>query len=107
MKLYLFIDWSLHLPEDLEIEYKDVVYQLETEQKMAYISYIENFGIKKGIQQGIQQGGHNLLLELLEHKFRTIPNRYRQELLEADAERLSLLGKRVLEATSLEDVFKD
>jgi Domain of unknown function (DUF4351)/Putative transposase, YhgA-like len=103
LKLYLFIDWSLHLPEDLEIEYKDVVYQLEAEQKMAYISSIENFGIQKGIQKG----GHDLLLKQLERKFHTIPNRYRQALSEADAERLLLLGERVLEATTLEDIFKN
>jgi hypothetical protein len=43
----------------------------------------------------------------LERKFHTIPNRYRQALSEADAEKLLLLGERVLEATSLEDIFND
>jgi hypothetical protein len=98
LKLYLFIDWLLHLPEDLEIQYKEVVYQLEAEQKMAYISSIENFGIRKG--------EHDLLLRLLQRKFHTIPDHYRQELSKANAERLLLLGERVLEATSLEDIFR-
>jgi hypothetical protein len=111
LKLYLFIDWLLHLPEALEIEYKEEVYQLEAAQKMAYISTIERFGIKKGIQQGIrqgiQQGEQELLLRLLQRKFNKLPESYCQKLAEADTETLLLWGERILDAKKLEDIFKD
>src|SRR5205823_6561479 len=41
LKLYLFLDWILHLAEELEIKYKDDVYQIEESKKMAYVSSIE------------------------------------------------------------------
>jgi hypothetical protein len=103
IKLYLFIDWLLHLPEALEIKYKEEVYQLEAAQKMAYISTIERFGIKKGIQQGEQE----LLLRQLQWKFHSLPESYCQKLAEADQETLLLWGKRVLDAKKLEDIFED
>ncbi len=111
LKLYLFIDWLIHLPEVFEIEYKEAVYQLEATQKMAYISTIERFGIQKGIQQGIQQGvqqgEYQFLLHLLKCKFSSVPEKYYQKIISADAETLLKWGEQSLDAKTLSDVFKE
>ena len=109
-KLFLFIDWLLHLSAADEIEYREAVYQLEAEQNMAYISTIENFGIQKGLQkglqQGLQQGEYLLLMRLIKHKFHIIPEKYQQKLSSASADELLIWGEQLLDADSLEDVFK-
>ena len=56
INLFRFIDFSIALPEELELEYKEEVYKIQTEKEMAYISTIERLGIEQGIQQGMQQG---------------------------------------------------
>lgn len=45
--LYKFIDWLISLPEDLEIQYLNDVYELEEQKKMPYISTAERLGIEK------------------------------------------------------------
>ncbi len=103
LKLYLYIDWVLHLSEADEIKYKEAVFELEAEQNMAYISTIESMGIKKGIQQG----ECSLLMRLLKHKFRTVPKNYDRKLSEGSAEDLLRWGERVLDARSLDEVFEE
>lgn len=64
-------------------------------------------GIKVGVQQGLQQGEYSLLLRQLQRKFDTIPDTYQKKLSEADAETLLVWGERILEAKTLEDIFKN
>ncbi len=106
LKLYLFIDWLLHLSEADEIQYKEAVYRLEEEQHMAYISTIESMGIKQGLQQGLQQGESKILLRQLTRKFKDVPESYRQKLLSANDEQLLNWSDRILDAESLQDVFE-
>jgi hypothetical protein len=55
-KLYLFIDWILTLPEDLEVIYNDDIKQFEEECDMPFISGMERRGIERGRQEGIEVG---------------------------------------------------
>jgi flagellar biosynthesis/type III secretory pathway protein FliH len=64
-------------------------------------------GIQQGVQQGMQQGEYSLLLRLLEHKFKSVPESYRQRLIGADAETLLIWGERVLDANTLNEIFED
>ncbi|AML48079.1 hypothetical protein AYM02_01680 [Coxiella burnetii] len=119
IRLYLFIDWVIHLLRALEIEYQETVYHWEVEEKMAYISTIERFGIQKGLQKGLQQGfeqglqkgkqegEYMLLLKLLQRKFHVLPAVYCQKLEKADAETLLKWGERLLDADALEEIFQD
>ena len=54
--LYLFIDWVLRLPPELEAEHRQALQQYEETRSMPYISSIERFGIQKGLEQGRQEG---------------------------------------------------
>jgi predicted transposase YdaD len=55
-KLYLFIDWILTLPEDLEVIYNDDIKQFEEECDMPFISGMERRGIERGRQEGMEMG---------------------------------------------------
>jgi hypothetical protein len=54
--LFTFIDWLIGLPEHLELECLNEIYQFEETTKMAYVNSAERFGIKKGHEQGLKQG---------------------------------------------------
>ncbi|ABX78006.1 DUF4351 domain-containing protein [Coxiella burnetii] len=135
IRLYVFVDWMIHLSEPLEIEYRETLYHWEKEKKMPYISTIERFGIQKGIQQGLEQGiqqgiqqglqkglqqglqrglqkgrregEYTLLLQLLQRKFPDLSTTYREKLDQADAETLLKWGERLLDAKTLEEIFNE
>lgn len=52
--LLKFLDWLIGLPEELEIEYSNELFDLE-ETTMAYVT-IESLAIKRGLEKGLQQG---------------------------------------------------
>ncbi len=110
-KLYLFLDWLIHLSPQLEIEYKEAVYKLEETKKMAYISTIERMGREAGLIQGVikgkQEGEATLLIRQLTRKFGNLALNYRQQIEHADTETLLQWGEQLLDAKTLEDVFAD
>jgi predicted transposase YdaD len=56
-------------------------------------------------QDVFTEGEAAMLLRLLERKFRPLPEAARQRIATADAETLLLWGERVLDATSLEEIW--
>jgi len=61
--LYKFIDWLIGLPQPLELEYLNKVYDLEEAKKMPYISSAERFGMEKGREEGLEKVARHLLKE--------------------------------------------
>jgi predicted transposase YdaD len=62
-------------------------------------------GIEKGIVKGRVEGEATLLLRLLERRFGPLPAATRQRIAASDADTLLLFGERVLDASSLDEVF--
>lgn len=56
LDLFFVIDWMMQLPDRLKHQLWQNIQQLEQEQKMAYVSSIEEIGVQKGMQQGLSQG---------------------------------------------------
>jgi hypothetical protein len=56
LNLLAFIDWMLTLPLDLEREFLFEVEQLESEQRMQYVTSFERSGIRQGLLEGIKLG---------------------------------------------------
>jgi flagellar biosynthesis/type III secretory pathway protein FliH len=54
--LYKFIDWLIGLPEELEIDYLQNVYELEEALKMPYITSAEKYGFEIGHKKGHEKG---------------------------------------------------
>jgi hypothetical protein len=61
--LFLFIDWLIQLPRELEDRFLELIQQFEEEQHMTYISSVERIGIRKGLEQGRQEGRQEGLLD--------------------------------------------
>lgn len=57
------------------------------------------------IQQGVQKGEGNLLIRLLECKFKTIPECYKQKIEQANPDNLLKWGEKMLDSQALEEVF--
>jgi len=68
-------------------------------------------GRQKGLQQGLQQGLHEgeaaLLRKLLERRYGALPTWVRDKLAQAAPEQLEAWAVEILDAPSLEDVFRD
>jgi len=99
LNLYRFIDWIIALPASLEIKYQAAIEQIEEELHVAYVTTAERIGIQKG--EGM------LLLQLLKHKFKVVPEDYSKKIQEASVETILKWGKRVLDTHILEEVFMD
>jgi flagellar biosynthesis/type III secretory pathway protein FliH len=63
-------------------------------------------GIEQGIEQGIQQGESRLLKRQLLRRFRTLPDELQARIETASPEQLGQWADNILEATTLDDVFK-
>ena len=103
--LYCFIDWLLVLPEDLEEEFIRELCAFEKEKTMQYVSSIERIGFKKGKQHGMQQGESTMLVRLMERKFGQVNEEVKQKIEAADSDTLLEWGEKILNASTIEDVF--
>jgi hypothetical protein len=97
--LYRFMDWLMRLPEDLELEYTDAVFQIEERLKMPYLSYVERRGERRGIAR--------LLRDQLEQRFAPLSPEVVRRLDEADEDQLLRWGARFADARSLDELFGD
>uniref|UniRef100_UPI00405734ED Rpn family recombination-promoting nuclease/putative transposase n=1 Tax=Candidatus Electrothrix sp. TaxID=2170559 RepID=UPI00405734ED len=62
-------------------------------------------GLREGLQKGLQKGKFSMLHQLLEYKFGTLEARIVEQLQAANDQQLEEWGKRILTATTLNDIF--
>ena len=75
-------------------------------QRLAGVEQGVARGIEQGIERGRLQGERALVLRLIRHRFGDPPDAYRQRLQSASQAELEELADRVLDATSLDDLFQ-
>ena len=68
--LFRFIDWVMALPADLTRQFWHEVERFEREQKMPYITSIEQIGREAGLKEGLQEGLKEGLKEGLQEGLR-------------------------------------
>lgn len=81
VNLLRFIDWVMHLPKELDASFWQEIRHFEEMRSMPYISSIERIaieqglekGLKQGLQQGLQQGIRRSLMQVLNIRFKLIP----------------------------------
>ena len=61
---------------------------------------------ERGVKQGIRRGEAQLLLRLLTRRFGTLPNEIQQRLDQATTTELEQWADNILDATTLEEVFR-
>ena len=106
LELFRFIDWVLTLPEGLENQLWTEVQQFDEEKRMHYVSSFERIAQKKGMEQGIGQGQARLLHLQIQQRFGLIPPEIAARIDEGRPEQLERWALRVLDAASLNDVFR-
>ena len=96
--LYCFIDWLLVLPEALEEEFLRELREYEKENTMQYVSSIERLGFKKGES--------TMLFRLIERKFGKVSEEVKQKIEAADIDVLLEWGEKILNASTIDDIFR-
>ncbi len=99
INLLVFIDWVISLPSCLDHQCWETIQIVEEELHADYVTSFQRIGR--------QEGESTMLLSQLEHKFRSIPEDYRQQVQKASADELLKWGMRVLDCRNIEEVFKD
>ncbi|NSW79343.1 MAG: hypothetical protein HPY54_09965 [Chthonomonadetes bacterium] len=55
-QLFRLLDWLVQLPEVYEVRYEQFLEAYHSEGKMAYLTTLERYALRRGMEQGIQQG---------------------------------------------------
>ncbi|MGE4439314.1 MULTISPECIES: DUF4351 domain-containing protein [Alcaligenaceae] len=74
---------------------------------MGYTLVIERLGIEKGRAEGRAEGQAELLLDQIQHRFGAVPDAIAQRVQSAQALQLETWSLNFVDATTLEDVFRD
>jgi hypothetical protein len=102
LELFRLIDWMIRLPAGLEADFRQQLYAYEEQQRMPYVTTVEQAGIEKGLRQGESI----VLLALLQEKFGPdTVDAYRERIAAAEPEQLLQWSKRVLSAETPETIF--
>jgi len=106
LELFRLIDWMIRLPKALEADFRQTLYAYEEQQRMPYVTTVEQAGIDKGLQQGLQQGEARTLLRQLAQKFGPEAAQVHRERIEtAELEQLDTWLGRILTAETPETIF--
>ena len=97
--LLRLVEWMLRLPADLETDYFLAARRLEQEHEMSYVTIAERHWRVKGQA--------DLLLRLIQRRFGPVDEAVVQRIRAAGTEDLETWSLNVLDAASLEEVFKD
>jgi hypothetical protein len=94
---------SLELPEINDL--KELRMSL-TDRFETWAKQYEQKGLAKGIEKGIEKGEALLLQRLLVRRFGVLPATILKQIAHATTDQLELWGDRVLDAQSLDEVFR-
>lgn len=111
LELFRLIDWLIQLPEDLAVEFRRELVEYEQQQRMPYITSIEELGRREGWQEGRQEGliaaQQKAVLDVVEVRFGKVPEGLREAVESIQDEvRLSALLKAAIRADSVEELTR-
>lgn len=109
LELYRLLDWMLKLPKDEEALFQEDLRRIEEELAMPYVTAIERMGeergIKQGKQEGIQLGEIRVLKRQMSRRYGPLPGWVEKRLEQASLEDLECWADRVLDSSSIDEVF--
>ncbi len=109
MNLLAVIDWMMHLPSFLEQQLWDEIMSIEQEEHMRYVMSFERLAEDRGEKKGKKEERTTvveLIKGLLRQRFDQVPDWVENRLLTASRDEIIHWGTRVLQAPSVEDVFR-
>jgi hypothetical protein len=74
IRLFRFIDWIMSLPEELANNFKTELRNEEEAGRMRYVTSIERLAKQEGREEGRVETARESIIEVLEVRFREIPN---------------------------------
>lgn len=104
--LFRVIDWMMALPEQHQERYWRAVLKQEKEQKMEWISKMEQSFLDKGLAQGRKEGALALLERQLTRRFGPLSQTIRKRMAKASVAQLEVWSDALPEAQSLKQVFE-
>ncbi|MEM7584777.1 MAG: hypothetical protein AAF560_15405 [Acidobacteriota bacterium] len=105
LELFRFIDWLLALPNELMKSFRQRIEEIEQESKMQYVTSIERQGRREGRQEGRQEGLRQVVLTQLEEKFGPPDASVLSRIEKASPEQILLWAKKILTASSQDEIF--
>lgn len=69
LELFRLIDWMMGLPEDLALQFREDVRQIEEEMNMQYVTSVERIAHQEGRQEGRQEANQEVVSSLLKNRF--------------------------------------
>ncbi len=109
-QVYRLIEWMIALPKDLEPDYLRAVNALSEESRMTYVTLIEREGIKQGRIEGLKEGlksQADLLLRQIQRRFGPVDADTTQRVRTARARDLETWSLNFVDATTLDEIFRD
>ena len=114
IRLFGFIDWIMHLPQELEVDFWAELRHYEGRNRMEYITSVQRIGMtigieigmEKGIQTGLQKGALLVLLRLLDHRFGPVSEEMVQRLHLLSAEEAEKLVDVALTANDIDELAR-
>ena len=104
--LFKVLDWMLRLDREQVIIFTDEVLALRKEPEMsAYVNSFEYYFTQRGLEKGASRGAERVLRSLLVRRFGELPSSVNDKLAAADAETIERWSLRLLDASSLDEVF--
>ena len=129
LDFFAVLDWMMQLPRELETELWHDIERIEGERKVKYVTSVERLAIERGLQKGLEQGleqglergreqglaqglergrqrgGAAVLARQLNRRFAPLSPAVTERLAQASPEQLESWAERILDATSIDDVF--
>ncbi len=109
MNMYKYLDTMLGLNPKYQIQYIAEAKAIDQEfssMNMNFTTIAERHGFEEGVQEGVQRGEAQLLLAQLEAKFKVLPENYIEKIKGASTKILNQWGINLVNAQSLDDIFK-
>lgn len=103
IRLFRLVDWLLQLEPPQSLQFLEKLANYEKEDKVPYISTVEQMGIQKGLEKGLEQG-RRTVLDILETRFGQTAGPFEEELRGiGELDRLRHLAVEAVKAQSPED----
>ena len=100
LELYSFLDWMMHLPEDVEKAFQVELEEFEETRKMKYVTTIERMAEARGEARG----GKSMILRLLNRRFGDISLVLIEKIEELSIVQLEMLGESILGFSTIDDL---
>jgi hypothetical protein len=101
LELFRFLDWLLVLPEEMAKSFRERIEEFEQESIVKYRTSLERLERREGRQEGLRE----VVLALVEEKFGPLDASTLQRVEKASRDQILLWAKRILTASSQDEIF--